>query len=298
MGAYNSQIFSKEFSKRTEDNLDFITRTVERDEKEEQYREEFVHKYKGALDEVGELIKSIREDANAVPGIQKKGKNELKSRLYAVANKLDSGKKELERNLRDLTSTGQIQGDSLYEVTQLLNSLMGIAVLPYEMHKDFFKNVDDENRAEVNRGRLLADIQRDVKSAYEYEALLSLIMKLHREGKWISTYFSDLRGSSINEDKIVFGFLSHLRNATCHSGDNALSILPLDDGQVIKEIVFYDVHLSDRQQEFAMKLSVEEVRALVKSVAEFYRNSHIGTIDKTESIKAAEKRVNELLSRK
>ena len=171
MGGYDSRRFSKEFSQRTEDNLDFIIRTVHRDEKEMQYRREFIEKYQSALNEVDGLIKSIREDANSIPAAQKKGKNELKSRLFSIANKLNSGKTDLESNLKELVSTDKISNGKLYEVTQLLNSLMGIAVLPYEMHKDFFNKPNKDN-----------ELLDSIKRCYEYKALRNFIKKHGDQG--------------------------------------------------------------------------------------------------------------------
>ena len=35
-----------------------------------------------------------------------------------------------------------------------------------------------------------------------------------------------------------------------HSGNNSLSILPLDDGVVIKEVLFYDQNKDNQNEEF------------------------------------------------
>ena len=72
MGAYNSRQFSKEFSQRTEDNLDYIKKTVNRNTLEQEYRIEFIRKYQSILDEVKSIVSSLRNDANAVPNMQKK----------------------------------------------------------------------------------------------------------------------------------------------------------------------------------------------------------------------------------
>ena len=215
-----------------------------------------------------------------------------------MANKIDSSKKELEKSLRGLVSTGQMSNKKIYEITQLLNSLMGIAVLPYEMHKEFFTYIPDNEKSEENKGKSLRDIQNTVKSSLEYQKLLLYIMKLYKNKQWNTNYGFDINpnNGSINEDRIVFRFLGHLRNATCHSGDNSLSILPLDDGVVIKEVLFYDVNPDNKKEEFAMRLTVDDLQDLVNAVSEFYRNSPIGEIDKTAKIMKAEERVNKLLN--
>lgn len=169
---------------------------------------------------------------------------------------------------------------------------MGIAVLPYEMHKEYFKVIDDNKKSEENRQKGLKAIQDSVKNNLEYSILKDYIMKLYSDNKWKTTYLGEFKRGSISEEIVVFGFLKHLRNAVCHSGDNAMSILPLTEGIMIERIMFYDHY---NGQEFAMCISVEELRKLVRYVADFYCNTQIGSIDKTENIKNAEKRVAEIL---
>ena len=294
MAGYDSRKFSREFSKRTEANLEFIHRIVNCDKLEAGYNDE----YKIYLEKVEGAISGIRQDANAIPFVQKKGKNELQNHLHNIANSLKESKVNLENVIIKMMAAHRIENDNLYEVTQLLNSLMGIAVLPYEMHKEYFKNLNDESgMSDANRGKTRKEIREEVRETDAYDELFELIMEFYKEGQWKSTYSSDLDiYNHIKEDTIVFGFLEHLRNAACHSGDNAIIILPLDDGEIIEEILFYDRHDKHGvKQEFAMRLSVAELKQLVPKVAEFYRNTKIGFDDKTSSIRRAENRVNELL---
>lgn len=99
MGGYNSKKFSKVFSERTEKNLDYIIKVVNRDEKEQEYREEFLKKYQSIIDEVTAIITSLRNDAKAIPSTQKKGKNMLKKQIYSIADKLNKNKSNLEGQL-------------------------------------------------------------------------------------------------------------------------------------------------------------------------------------------------------
>ena len=95
---------------------------------------------------------------------------------------------------------------------------------------------------------------------------------------------------------VIRDFLRHLRNTVCHSGDDAISILPLDDGQVIREVLFYDTLGENEEiEEFAMRLTIEEVQKLIRLVADFYKNSKVGSIDKTENLKKAERKAAHLL---
>ncbi len=190
----------------------------------------------------------------------------------------------------------------LFEVTQLLNSLMGLAVLPYEMHKDFFSRILQTDIAGFIR----------LSNSLEYKLLTKYIMNLYRDNKWKTSYDSDLRDDgSIDEKKIAIRFLRHIRNAVCHSGNNAISILPLSEGTVIDRVVFYDripekynFHVRDRnglqgierpQPKFAMCLSIEELEKLVYKIADLYNNTEIGSINKTRAIKNAEREVEDFL---
>lgn len=294
MGAYDSRKFSSMFSERTEENLKYIIDTVNKDKLVMEKNEEFQRDLQGIIGEIQGLVNSIRSDANTIKATQKKGKDQLKSKLYGIASELEDKGKTLRSKLEGIACADKMQGEKLYEVTQMLNSLMGIAVLPYEMHKEYFKERADEDRLEENRGRTLTDIQREVVKTTEYKEMQKYIQELHRERKWVCK--KGEKEKSIRDNKIVFEFLGHLRNAVCHSGDNAISILPLDEGQIINEILFYDKSLNGKE-EFAMRITVNDLEKLIKKVADFYRNTPIGYLDKTNSIRSAEARVNALLGR-
>lgn len=295
MGAYDKKEFSKQYSLRTEANLQFIKKTVNRDNAIAKANEDFFNEYKSTIELVNSIKDEIRKEANEIANAQKCGKNVLKGKLHNVASKLENAKKKLEHNLGSIYSSGAMEGDKLYEVTQLINSLMGIAVLPYEMHKEYFKSVDEEKYTEENKGKSLKDIQESIKKSAPYVNLGEYIKCLYDNKKWYSTYTSDLKKDGrLCEDKYVFSFLGHIRNSTCHSGDNAMSILPLSEGKVIEKILFYDHY---NNQEFAMSLSIEELEELIDLIAAFYRDTDIGKSDKTKQMENAEKRVRELLER-
>jgi len=184
-------------------------------------------------------------------------------------------------------------------ITQLLNSLMGIAVLPYEMHKEYFN--ERAVKIESDDYRFKKDVFNDnqcrIRSYHEHNGLKEWILQKHREKKWETTYNSDKIGIDIKEKAVVFNFLRHMRNAVCHSGNNSLSILPLDDGVVIKEVLFYDQNKDNQNEEFAMRLSIDELHELIELVNNFYCYTEIGSLDKTETIKKVEDNVYRLLGR-
>ncbi len=279
MGAYDSKVFSAEFSRRTLANFEYIDNYVNQTEKAEEYTNAFLAGFDGVIKRINEIEKDIRDNANAIPAIQKKGKNELKSTIHGLASALEGRKKTLEHNLKQLTQPQNNSSDKLYEITQLLNSLMGVAVLPYEMYKEVFEEYKSE----------LMDTD-------EHADLKAFIERLYKDHKWNSTFSYDFKNraiySGVLDSKIVFRFLRHLRHVACHSGNNALSLYPLGEGKDISNILFYDYY---DDSEFAMNLTTSELKELVYKVARFYQNTKLGHLDKTENICNAEKKVKELL---
>ncbi len=303
MGMYNSRRFSKEFSERTQKNLEYITKYVEPNDREKEFRLQLIGAYQEIIDYIQSDTKLLHKEIIAIPKPRKNEKSQIKSKLQDLVKRIEVSKMFLETKLNILSSKVSEPDAKLYEVTQLLNSLMGIAVLPFEMHKEYFnKKVDENNRSEINKNRSLSEIQDSIKGEEGYRELKAFILKLYDEGKWVSTYERDRSEGQIDDRVIVFEFLRHLRNAVCHSGENAISILPLLDGKEIEEILFYDSFDLDKNkpnknEEFAMRLTVRELHSLVEKVAMFYSYTSIGEIDKTSTIIKAENRIIELLKK-
>lgn len=298
MGAYNKKGFSKEYSIRTEKNYNYIKKMVHKDERIAEAKEKILEKYEAALENIDDIVVGIREATKETVKDEEKAKNPLNQKLFSIAKELDTAKKDFVKDILRIENTEEMNGDNLYEVTQLINSLMGLAVLPYEMHKEYFKYTNDAERSENNRGKSLNAIQKNVKNTSVYDELKEEIKKLYNQGKWYSTYPNDLRNGYINEERFVFSFLGHIRNTVCHSGNNAMSILPLSEGAVIEEILFYDHdHFNDSNNEFAMCLSIDELEKLVQKIINFYRLSEIGESDKTIQMQETEERVRTLLRR-
>ena len=283
MAVYDSRRFSQMYSERTIANYEFIDEIVNSKEKTDELKEEFFGKYEELFEEMKIIETKVREQANLIPK-SSKGKCELKIEAFKISEKLGNARKRLEIQLKEICPSGKMIGDNLFEVTELLNSMMGTAVLPFEMHREILDPAVGSERynSEENKTH-----RREAENCEEYKVLKQYINNLKDENKWYSSYEND-------KDSIVFGFLKHLRDAAAHSGDDCISILPLDGGELIEEIMFYDINKKTKE-EFAMKLSVAEVKELLKKVADFYNKSNIGYIDKTEKIKNAEDKVRKLL---
>ena len=305
MAGYDSKEFSKEFSRRTRENYKYIDDIVHRRQKISDARQALTGQYQEVIDKIDKLILEVRGTAKEISTSSKhNNKSTIPRQLFQFANILQTSKRSFEIALDGVPLPANDKNAELYEVTQLLNSLMGIAVLPYEMHKELFFPQKSLGILKNNEIELLERKNEELRNTQEYSDLLKEIRKLYNNGKWRSTYLGESKDDILSNDIIVFKFLGHLRNATCHSGNNALSILPLDEGKIIESVMFYDFYDSDNnredpQHEFAMHLRIDdELKELLNLVESFYENTIIGTLDRTKKIEEAEARVNKLLGRK
>ncbi len=305
MAGYDPVRFAQEFSKRTEANWNYINSLVLFSEEVENTKNSIGEQYQKALIELEEASEAVKDAINAFGGKKSKEMDALKRKLFSASDKLKERSSCLKKCLETINAFNDIKSDKLYEVTQMLNSMMGIVVLPYEMNKEYFDiYAAEEEQVEENVHKSLYENQKKFNGEASYEALKDYILALYKEKRWMTTYTSDLHNEhEINTDRVVFRFLRHMRNAVCHSGNNAISILPLDEGKRIETVMFYDkkenkkdVDKKETEEVFAMWISINELEQLLKYTAEFYRESEIGKRDKTEKIKAAEKRVKKLLN--
>lgn len=104
MGSYNSKIFSKEFSKRTEANLEFISKTVNRDKTIVNCQNEFFKQYEKIINEISALEDKLNAEANDIPNARRKGKDELKRKIHSIISKIDEAKKDLKHSFNELPS--------------------------------------------------------------------------------------------------------------------------------------------------------------------------------------------------
>lgn len=166
--------------------------------------------------------------------------------------------KRWEKGIADLVHDPNYQ---VYEVTQLLLSVYGMLIIPYEKYK---KN-DSPSQ----------DIPQALKNTQYYLSLKDTIKGLKQSGNYKSTY--------IKNDESVYEFIKHLRNSVSHEG---IHFLPLTDGNTeqITEVLFYDfiasktdgnggiIHYTfdNSPERFCVKLSIKELREIVEQVTEMY----------------------------
>lgn len=147
--------------------------------------------------------------------------------------------------------------NGLYEVTQLINSLLGLIIIPVEAYKKTCF-IDDKK------------LKTTSKSDYDrIDDLLNLCQKEHR-------LYCDYKKNNFEkqQDRVcVSKFISHIRNSVAHGGNNGIHFYPVTESGQISDIIFYDndeCQKNAKVHEFCVKLSIAELRALVISISSLY----------------------------
>ncbi len=136
----------------------------------------------------------------------------------------------------------------VYEVTQMINSLFGMIIVPYEKFKN---QIDESEYADVN----------------SYKEIKELIHELERKKLLRSTYPKEV------EEVGVFSFIGHLRNALAHSGNGRLNFYPVNSKKDnIKAVYFMDRHETryGRISYFCCRLSIKRIRKLCNLIPSLY----------------------------
>ncbi len=144
-----------------------------------------------------------------------------------------------------------------YEVTQLINSLLGLVIMPAEKYKK-------SRRAES-------------KVFQECNKKIIDILKRCEEQK---RYRNDYSGKYS-----VFEVISHLRNSIAHGGNEGLHFYPVQEGgdSVITGVIFYDsqYEINEKRKdeyklpegevaEFCLSLQLDELEDLVEAISKLY----------------------------
>lgn len=155
-------------------------------------------------------------------------------------------------------------GASLYEVTQLINSLLGLVVIPVEVYKanrDVFTDYNIENIASESFTKISAIIKRKTE-----------------EGKLYCDYKKE-KDDNTSLLKVT-SFIKHIRNSIAHGGNKGLHFFPVEKNQDILGVYFYDAceysKLIDGKRttvyvaEFCVYLSIEDIKELVSAISELF----------------------------
>ena len=137
---------------------------------------------------------------------------------------------------------------TVYEVTQMINSLFGMIIVPYEKYKYQIE-------------------EKDYSDEPSYLEIQQLINEMRRTKSLRSTYTRDTRKVS------VISFIGHLRNALAHSGNGMLNFYPVNNKKDnIKAVYFIDKKEKDGTilAQFCCKLSVKRIRKLCELIPQLY----------------------------
>lgn len=163
-------------------------------------------------------------------------------------------------NLKWIEDSANKNG-KVFEVTGLINSLLGLIIIPVEKYKNTYQIRDRDIR---------------LASPGDYFDIVNLIKKCDDEKR----FFSDYEGDRDEYKRIyVSNFINHIRNAIAHGGNNGLHFYPISGNGDITHIIFYDNNevqvkrQNDRKKdinEFCIRLSVSELKDLTKAISRLY----------------------------
>lgn len=170
---------------------------------------------------------------------------------YNMENFLDDFAKRTMANLKYIED--KAKSENLFEVTQLINSMLGLIILP----------VEATNRVDKITDKKIKDLMIE-----DYNTIVDLIQKCKSENRFFSDYMDDIPSMSI------LNLIKHIRNAVAHSGNHGIHFYPISENGQISNIIFYDFKKNqDNNQpdeEFCIKLSVDELKKLVISLSNIF----------------------------
>lgn len=142
-----------------------------------------------------------------------------------------------------------------YEVTQLVNSLFGLLIVPNEKYK--------------YRGKDNGVSEYTLSKAPGYDDIRKLIGVLKESNKYANTY----PNQNYNTDRfLVSNFLNHMRNSLAHSGNKGLHFLPFEENKEISGIIFYDRdEVNHTNGIFCAELNIHQIRILTNALYKMYK---------------------------
>lgn len=177
------------------------------------------------------------------------------SRTLENSNRIE----ELYKERRKVFADAEIE--DVFEVTQLVNSLVGILVVSFESVKALNGRLDPKKKKDINEKMRIADSKA-------FDDLSKLIQTLKDTDKFYDTYTDDFK-----EGVAEISFVERLRNSLAHSGHKGLRFYPIgeNDQEVgsIESIIFCNEYKNDS---FIVELSVEQVKTVLQSVAAIFGN--------------------------
>lgn len=169
-----------------------------------------------------------------------------------------------ERYLEESKTLKEEDIKDAFEVTQLINSLFGILIMPFESVKALKNGLSERKLKNINKKMEEADREA-------FADLSKVIQELKKDNLLYNSYNSDYV-NGIAE----IAFVHRLRNSLAHSGNNGLHFFPIGDlkqeASQIQSVIFCDKEKKEDggTDKFIAQLSVERLRRVVNSLAEIF----------------------------
>ena len=166
---------------------------------------------------------------------------------------------ELRKRMADSDVLTPVAKSECYEVTQLLLSVYGMLLVPFEKYK---------NNPEKSKKDIINALSED----HNYTALERIIVDLQWDKRLKSTYDD-------KNDGRVYCFIHHLRNSIAHEGIHFYPLEAYDSGE-IEEIMFCDFDseggsiksFEAARKKFCTKVTVEKLRQIIDLIMNMYSN--------------------------
>ena len=155
------------------------------------------------------------------------------------------------------------ESENLFEITQLINSMLGLIIVPVEAYKHY----DFSPKSKKMNYKEIMDKYNSMLKKISYEDYSS-IEKLIKKCKDNNQLYSDYP-----DDDGVNQFIKHIRNSVAHGGNKGLHFYPISESNLITDIFFYDNmkdRYSDNKYEFCVKISVSDLKELIKCISNLY----------------------------
>ena len=200
---------------------------------------------------------SQRTDSNLkiIEILSKLSSDDLKQILEIVKGKIKDADPELIATI-----------SNSYEVTQLINSLFGLLIIPFERYRN---------------EKIKGVYENQLRNKNGYQEIVNIIAKAYDTNRLCWAYSKQSRC-------IVSQFIRHLRNSLAHSGRDRLFFCceeRLVDNKWIKKIKSVVLYDTDGEQEFIINLDIDDIKEL--------KNNLIKMFAEVEKEENAEKKAEE-----
>ncbi len=157
----------------------------------------------------------------------------------------------IHRTNHNLQVINDIQSkENVFEFTQLINSLFGLLIVPFERYQYDYNN---------SKGMSENDLKLYQP---EYDEIVKIINDTENNNKLFNTY-------KYHKKYIVSDFLKHLRNSLAHSGNGRLYFL--NDEEKLNGVLFYDTdNPNNPKEEFCVELDLLQIQRLIKHLSKMY----------------------------